>query len=126
MGEDARRETAELTDEQRAALIREQLKALRTVDVARDMMITLVTVGYQKLGLTQETRELRNLPDARLAIEMLRGIVEAVAEVAGEDPVTEFRSTLAHMQLQYARAASSGAEGEGEASAPPGAEDQDT
>ncbi|NLG65329.1 MAG: hypothetical protein GX537_06960, partial [Actinobacteria bacterium] len=80
----------------------------------------------QKLGLTQETRELRNLPDARLAIEMLRGIVEAVAEVAGEDPVTGFRSTLAHMQLQYARVASSGAEGEGEASAPPGAEDQDT
>ena len=38
------------------------------------MMLSLVTLGYQKLGLTDETRELRDLDDARLAIELLRGV----------------------------------------------------
>ena len=46
-----------LTDEERAELYKQQLKELRLLDVARDVMLTLVTVGYQKLGLTGETRE---------------------------------------------------------------------
>lgn len=95
----------ELSAEERAAIITEHLKALHTADVAHDMVITLVTLGYQKLGLTAETRELRNLGDARLAIEVLRGIVDAVARVDGEQSVGQYRSTVAQMQLQYARAA---------------------
>ncbi len=94
-----------LTDEERAELYRRQLKELRLLDVARDMMLTLVTVGYQKLGLTDDTRELRDLADARLAIELLRGVVDAVETAAGADEVETYRATLAQMQLNYARVA---------------------
>jgi hypothetical protein len=102
-----------LTNDERAALLREQLKALRVADVAHDMMLSLVTLGYQKLGLTDETRELRNLEDARLAIELLRGVIDALGAVAGEQLVEPFRSTLAAMQMNFARAA-----------APPAGEDE--
>ena len=95
-----------LTDEERAALLREELKALRVAEVAHDMMLSLVTLGYQKLGLTDETRELRNLEDARLAIELLRGVIGALGAVAGEQLVAPFRSTLAAMQMSFARVAS--------------------
>ena len=72
--------------------------------MAGEVMVTLVTLGYQKLGLTRETLELRHLPDARLAIELLRGLIETLErEQAGD--VQAFRSTLAAMQLQYARVA---------------------
>ena len=110
-----------LTDEERAALLRESLKALRVVDVAHDMMLSLVTLGYQKLGLTDETRELRNLDDARLAIELLRGALEAVAAVAGEQLVAPFRSTLAAMQMNFARVAAEPAPAEAPAPAQDGA-----
>ena len=50
-----------LTDQERAELYREQLKQLHVIDLVRDMMVTLVTVGYEKLGLTEQTRELRDL-----------------------------------------------------------------
>ena len=43
------------------------------------MMSSLVSFGYQKIGLTDETRDLRDLDDARLAIELLRadlGVVD--------------------------------------------------
>jgi hypothetical protein len=99
--EDERR----LTDEERAALLREQLKALRVVDVAHDMMLSLVTLGYQKLGLTDDTQELRNLEDARLAIELLRGVIDVLGAATGEPMVAPFRSTLAAMQLNFARVA---------------------
>jgi hypothetical protein len=94
-----------LTDAERDALVRDQLKRLRVADVADDVMISLVTLGYQKLGLTGETRELRDLVDARLAIDLLRAIVEVVARERGESAVASFRSTLAEMQLSYARVA---------------------
>ena len=97
----------ELTDEEKAELYKQQLKELRVLDVARDMMLTVVTVGYQKLGLTDETRELRNLDDAHLAIELLRAVVGVVDGVADADEVETYRSTLAQMQLNYAKAAAS-------------------
>jgi hypothetical protein len=97
-----------LTDQERAELYKQQLKELRLLDVARDMMLTLVTVGYQKLGLTDETRELRDLDDAHLAIELLRGILAAVEGVAGADEMETYRATLAQMQFNYARVATEG------------------
>lgn len=100
--EGARRERP-LSDEERAALLREQLKRLRVLDIAHDEMISLVTLGYQKLGLTSETRDLRDLADARLAIELLRVMVDVVARECGEAEVESFRATLAQMQLNYAR-----------------------
>ncbi len=92
------------TDEELEAQLREEIKRLRVADVAGEVMVTLVTLGYQKLGLTPETLELRHLPDARLAIELLRGMIATLErEQAGD--VQAFRSTLAAMQLQYARVA---------------------
>jgi hypothetical protein len=101
----AEEERRPLTDQERADLYKQQLKELRLLDVARDMMLTLVTVGYQKLGLTDETRELRDLGEAHLAIELLRGVIGAVEGVAATDEVETYRSTLAQMQLNYARVA---------------------
>ena len=68
------------------------------------MMISLVSFGYQKMGLTDETRELRDLGDARLAIELLRANLEVVEREQGEGRTRDVRSTLAQMQLGYAQA----------------------
>jgi hypothetical protein len=99
------REKRPLSDQERAELYREQLKQLHVVDLVRDMMVTLVTVGYEKLGLTEQTRELRDLGDARVAIESLRRLIEVV-EGEGDPEVASLRSTLAQMQLNFARVAS--------------------
>jgi hypothetical protein len=93
-----------LTDEQRAQAIRAQLKSVHAFDVAYDMAISLVSFGYQKMGLTDETRELRNLDDARLAIELLRANLEVLERERGQERLRDLRSTLAQMQLGYARA----------------------
>jgi hypothetical protein len=97
------RENRPLSDQERAELYREQLRQLHVIDLVRDMMVTLVTVGYEKLGLTEQTRELRDLGDARVAIESLRRLIEVV-EGEGGDEAGSLRSTLAQMQLNFARA----------------------
>jgi len=110
-GESRQQGERPLTDEERAALLREQLKRLRVIDVVYDMMVQLVQLGYQKLGLTEETRELRNLDDARVAVEALRRLIE-VAEGEGAAELSSLHSTLAQLQLSYARAAQAPADAE--------------
>jgi hypothetical protein len=71
------------TDEELEAQLRDEIKRLRVADVAGEVMVTLVTLGYQKLT-DPETLELRH-PDARLAIELLRGLIETLErEQAGD------------------------------------------
>jgi len=101
---DEQRSAGAPTDEERARAVREQLKSLHAFDLAYEMMISLVSFGYQKMGLTDETRELRDLGDARLAIELLRANLEVVEREQGADRTRDVRSTLAQMQLGYAQA----------------------
>jgi hypothetical protein len=92
-------------EEQRRREALEGLKRLRVADLVEEMLVGLVTVGYQKLGLTDQTREVRDLGDARLAIETLRAWIDVLARERGEEGLADLRSTVAAMQLSYARAA---------------------
>jgi len=92
------------SEEQRRREALEGLKRLRVADLVEEMLVGLVTVGYQKLGLTDQTRELRDLGDARLAIETLRAWIDVLARERGEEGLADLRSTVAAMQLSYARA----------------------
>ncbi len=97
-------EHSPMNDAERERLLREQLKQLRVVDLAYEMMVSLVTVGYQKLGLTEQTDDMRDLPDAHLAIELLRATVEVAERERGAPEFKDIRSTLAQMQLGYVQA----------------------
>lgn len=114
------------TDEGRDRAFRDQIKHLRVADLAYEMMVSLVTVGYQKLGLTEQTRELRNLDDAHLAIELLRATLDVTEREHDAERFKDLRTTLAQMQLGYVqslrdedheRPATGGAPGAGPASA---------
>lgn len=93
------------TDAERARAAKEQLKHIHAFDLAYEMLISLVSFGYQKMGLTEETRELRDLDDAKIAIEVLRAVLDALEREKGAALLGDLRSTLAQMQLSYARAA---------------------
>jgi hypothetical protein len=108
MSEDPGRSGAQ-TDEQRARAIREQLKSIHAVDMAYEMMVSLVSFGYQKMGLTAETDELRDMGDARVAIELLRATLGVIERETGEAQTRDLRSTLAQMQLSFAQAVQLGA-----------------
>ena len=110
------------SEEQRRREALEGLKRLRVADLVEEMLVGLVTVGYQKLGLTDQTRELRDLGDARLAIETLRAWIDVLARERGEEGLADLRSTVAAMQLSYARAAAEPAP-DGAAAAEPAVDD---
>lgn len=107
---DETRSPATGSEVERERAMLEQLKQLRVADLAYEMMVGLVTVGYQKLGLTEHTRELRDLDDAHLAIEILRATLSVVEREGDAEEFKDLRSTLAQMQLGYVQAVRSAGE----------------
>ncbi|HET6496414.1 MAG TPA: hypothetical protein VFH61_13735 [Thermoleophilia bacterium] len=99
------------SEEEHERALREQIKRLRVADLAYEMMVGLVTVGYQKLGLTEQTRELRDLDDAHTAIELLRATLSVMEREGEAEDFKDLRSTLAQMQLGYVQAVRSVEEG---------------
>jgi hypothetical protein len=98
---------APLSDEERARLALEQLKQVHTADLATEMMVSLVSFAYQKLGLTEHTAPVRNLGDAHLAIELLRALLAVVEREDAVPAVGDLRATLAQLQLGFAQAVQS-------------------
>jgi hypothetical protein len=92
-------------DEERARALLEQLRSVHAVDIARDMAIAAVNFSYPKLGLSDETRAVRDLDDVRVSIELIRAILEVLdREHGGGEKTSDLHDTLAQMQLAYAHA----------------------
>jgi hypothetical protein len=92
-------------DEERARQILEQLKSVHAFDLAYETMVGLVNFGSQKMGLLDETREVRDLDDARLSIELVRAILGVIEREQGASERTRgLHDALAQMQLAYAHA----------------------
>jgi hypothetical protein len=121
-----------VSDEERARAVLEQLKSVHAFDLAYEMMVGLVSFGYQKMGLADETRPVRDLSDARVSIELLRALLEVVEREEGDERASGIRDTLAQMQLAFAHAvqlanaeqAAAAAEEAGEAATDAPAEDE--
>jgi hypothetical protein len=110
--------SAREAEEERLRAALDQLKRVRVASLVEELLVGLVTVGYQKLGLTEKTRELRDLGEARLAIETIRASLDVLARERAVEGLTDLRNTLAAMQLEYARV-SSEAEASGERASGP-------
>jgi hypothetical protein len=121
-----------VSDEERARAVLEQLKSVHAFDLAYEMMVGLVSFGYQKMGLADETRPVRDLSDARVSIELLRALLEVIEREEGDERASGIRDTLAQMQLAFAHAvqlanaeqAAAAAEEAGEAATDAPAEDE--
>jgi hypothetical protein len=104
-------------DEQELAdRLAEELTKLRVEDLLIQTIVTVSAVGYRRLGLTQDTKGDRDLAQARLAIETMKTLTPLLEHVVPAELVRDFNSSVANLQLVYAKAA---AETSGEPAAPP-------
>ena len=81
---------------------------MRVEDVLIQTLVTISSIGYRRLGLTEDTREDRDLEQARLAIDTLRAVTPVLEQVVPAELVQQFAEQVASLQLAYAKAASEG------------------
>jgi hypothetical protein len=77
------------------------------------VLVQISSIGYRRLGLTEETREDRDLGQAKLAIDTMKALTSVLAQVVPAELVLEFERSVAELQLAYVKAVSEGAGGEG-------------
>jgi hypothetical protein len=104
----------ELPDEEEIAeVLAEELAKLRVENILVGALIQVSTVGYRKLGLTEETESERDLEQTRIAIETMKALVPVLQQVISGDLLRDFEQSVAGLQLAYAKAKSEEAGGEG-------------
>lgn len=120
------------SEEELRARLEEELKKITVRDILVQTVVTLVNLGGQRLGTSEGTREVRDLEQARMAIEAVRSLLPLLESVEeGAAQMRPVRDALAQLQIAYAREADAGpaeqkgavaepAGGEGEAQAQPG------
>lgn len=94
------------SEEELARELAEELRRLRVEDVLIQALVTISSIGYRRLGLTEDTREDRDLEQSRLAIETLRAVTPVLEQVVPAELVQQFAEQVASLQLAYAKAVS--------------------
>jgi hypothetical protein len=88
-----------------AERLAEELRRLKVEDVLVNTLMTVSSIGYRRLGLTEDTKEDRDLEQARLAIETMQALMPVLEQVLPAELVRDFGQSVANLQLAYARAA---------------------
>jgi len=99
-------------EEQLARELAEELRRLRVEDVVIQTLITISSIGYRRLGLTEDTKDDRDLEQARLAIDTIVALTPILVNVVPDELIRDFNQSVASLQLAYAQAAGEGADGE--------------
>jgi hypothetical protein len=112
-------------DEERAAKeLAEELQRLRVEDIVIQTLVTVSAIGYRGLGLTPETKDVRDLAQARLAIDTMRALTPVLEDVVPPELVRDLNSSVANLQLAYAGVASEETTGGEPPAGEPGEEPQ--
>ena len=107
---------------QLARELEEQLKSLRVEDVLVQSLVTVSSIGFRRLGLSQDTRDDRELEQSQLAIETMEALTPVLERFLPEQLASDFKGSAAQLKLAYVRAvgedkAGAAAEPESEAEA---------
>jgi hypothetical protein len=94
----------EQEQERIAQELAEELRKMRVEDVLVNALVHVSSIGYRRLGLTEETRDERDLAQSALAIETMTALVPVVEEFLPEELVDGFEEQIANLQLAYAKA----------------------
>ncbi len=99
---------SEVPSDEQARLARElaeQLRKLRVEDILVNTLMHVSSIGYRRLGATPDTRDERDLDQVRLAIETMRALTPVLERFVPGELVRDFNSSVANLQLAYAKAA---------------------
>jgi hypothetical protein len=105
---------AELEQEAVARELAEELRKLRVEDVVVNTLVHVSSIGYRRLGLTEDSLDERDLPQTALAIETMQTLVPVLKDFLPQELVASFEEQIANLQLAYAKAArENGDDGDG-------------
>lgn len=84
--------------------MQDELRRIRVGDYLGQLLVTLSSMAFQRLGLTPETTADRDLDQARLAVDSFAAVVEVWAPTRNAEEAAVFRATLHQMRMAFVAA----------------------
>lgn len=101
-----------VSEQEAARELAEELGKLRVESVLVGALVQISAIGYRRLGLTEDTREDRDLEQTKIAIETMQVLIPVLEQVVPGELIRDFTSSVANLQLAYAKAASDASRGQ--------------
>jgi hypothetical protein len=95
----------EREQEELARELAEELRRLRVEDILVNALVHVSSIGYRRLGLTEDSRDERDLDQSQLAIETMQALVPVLKDFLPAELVAGFEEQIANLQLAYATVA---------------------
>jgi len=97
-------EGEELSDEELRRRIDEAMEKITVADVIIDMMVSLSSLAYQRMGIPHEVNEkYRDMEQARTAIDCLDAMATALEGRIPSEVVKPLTDTLDNLKLNFAK-----------------------
>lgn len=97
-------EEEELSEEELRERIEKALEKITVTDVVLDMMVSLASLAYQKMGIPHEVNEkFRDMEQAKLAIDCLDALVKVLSDRLPEDELKPLLGTLDNLKMNFAK-----------------------
>jgi hypothetical protein len=94
----------ELTEEELRQRIEEVMEKITVADIVLDMMISLSSLAYQRMGIPHEVNQkLKDMEQARLAIDCLDALAKAMEGRADEGQLQPLKDTVSNLKLNFAK-----------------------
>jgi len=99
-------EGEELSDEELRRHIEEAMEKITVADVVLDLMVSLSSLAYQRMGIPHEVNEkFRDLEQARMAIDCLDALVKTLEGRVPPEALDPLSSTVTNLKMNYAKEA---------------------
>ena len=97
-------EGEEMSEEELRRRMDEAMEKITIADVVIDMMVSLSSLAYQRMGIPHEVNEkYRDMEQARMAIDCLDALAAALEGRIPEEVVKPLTGTLDNLKLNFAK-----------------------
>lgn len=106
--EPAGKEEKQMSEEDIRRQIEEHFREQQVGEVLVQFLISLSTLAYVKMGLTEDSQKYQDMEQASLAIDAFKGLLEAVEKKLPDQEAQALAGALASMQITFARSSTEG------------------
>lgn len=106
--ETAEKQQENISEEELRARLEEHFRQQSVADVLVQFLISLSTLAYVKMGLTEDTRQYQDLEQSSLAIDSFKALLQAAGSRLPEQDAKALEGALASMQMTFVKAEQGG------------------
>ncbi|MHB9111134.1 MAG: DUF1844 domain-containing protein [Thermoleophilia bacterium] len=105
--EETEKDPDQMTEEELRTQLEKHFREQKVGDVLVQFLVSLSNLAYIKMGLTEETEDIRDLAQASLAIDAFKALLDAAGKRLPEQEASALAGALSSMQITFVKVSAS-------------------